>query len=92
MINHVSYLDALIMGQVFMPCGLAKSAVRRIPVVGTLACALQVCSPLTCWWLWCKVAITVALLWPCPTHRSDITPGWAKTAPFSAVQYLAATS
>ena len=42
-INHVSYLDALVMGQVFMPCGLAKSAVTNIPCVGILACALQVC-------------------------------------------------
>lgn len=41
-INHVSYLDALVMGQVFMPCGLAKSAVTNIPCVGILACALQV--------------------------------------------------
>lgn len=24
MINHVSYLDALVMGEAFMPCGLAK--------------------------------------------------------------------
>ena len=45
MINHVSYLDALVMGQVFMPCGLAKSAVKNIPCVGLLACALQVASP-----------------------------------------------
>ena len=44
-INHVSYLDALVMGQVFMPCGLAKSAVTNIPCVGTFACALQVCCP-----------------------------------------------
>ena len=44
-INHVSYLDALVMGQIFMPCGLAKSAVKNIPCVGLLACALQVASP-----------------------------------------------
>ena len=31
-INHVSYLDALVMGEAFMPCGLAKVRPAHLPL------------------------------------------------------------
>ena len=40
-INHVSYVDALALGQVFVPCGLAKSSVIHVPCFGTFAMMLQ---------------------------------------------------
>lgn len=40
-INHVSYVDALALGQVFVPCGLAKSSVINVPFFGTFAMMLQ---------------------------------------------------
>ncbi|KAK9802006.1 hypothetical protein WJX73_009794 [Symbiochloris irregularis] len=40
-INHASYVDALALGQVFVPCGLAKSSVINVPFFGTFAVMLQ---------------------------------------------------
>ena len=40
-INHVSYVDALALGQVFVPCGLAKASVINVPFFGSFAMMLQ---------------------------------------------------
>ena len=40
-INHVSYVDALALGQVFVPCGLAKASVIHVPFFGSFALMLQ---------------------------------------------------
>jgi len=39
--NHVSYLDALIVGSLFSPAGLAKAGVANIPFFGAVAKAFQ---------------------------------------------------
>lgn len=35
--NHVSYVDGIILGAYFLPCGLAKASVADIPFFGTFA-------------------------------------------------------
>lgn len=40
-INHVSYVDALVLGQIFIPCGLAKASVIHIPCFGSFALMMQ---------------------------------------------------
>ena len=33
--NHVSYVDGIILGAYFLPCGLAKASIADIPFFGT---------------------------------------------------------
>ena len=33
--NHVSYVDGIILGAYFLPCGLAKASIADMPFFGT---------------------------------------------------------
>ena len=33
--NHVSYVDGVLLGAYFLPCGLAKASIADIPFFGT---------------------------------------------------------
>ncbi len=45
--NHVSYVDGIILGAYFLPCGLAKASIADIPFFGTFCrVCLRISSPL----------------------------------------------
>jgi 1-acyl-sn-glycerol-3-phosphate acyltransferase len=35
--NHVSYVDGIILGAIYLPCGLAKASIADIPFFGKFA-------------------------------------------------------